>query len=322
MAAALQDAAFMRVVDLRQVRAGDLDLLLAGEVAEWEQKLDWDFRASAELVERFVGMHALTGYALVAANRVAGYVYYVCEERKGLIGDLYVLDEFRTEEAENLLLEPVLETLAAAPWVKRVESQLMMLSRCFERVLPFENNVRVYPRTFMEASLGAVSDLPPKGNHCGVDYHPWSDRFQEDAAGVIASSYRGHIDSDINDQYRSPAGARRFLLNIVQYPGCGTFFQPASGVAMDRKGRLCGICLASLVRHDVGHITQICVGPEVRGKQVGYELLRRSLNALARHGCRRVSLTVTSSNETAIRLYRSVGFEARREFAAYVWDHL
>jgi ribosomal protein S18 acetylase RimI-like enzyme len=322
MAAALQDAAFMRVVDLRQVRAEDLDLLLAGEIEEWAGKLDWDFRGSAELVERFVAMHALTGYALVAANRVVGYVYYVCEERKGLIGDLFVMHEYRTEEAENLLLEPVIETLSAAPWVKRVESQLMMLSRCFDRELPLREHLHVYPRTFMEAPLGAVSDLPPKGNNRGVTYDAWSDRLQDDAAAVIASAYRGHIDSDINDQYRSPAGARRFLLNIVQYPGCGSFFRPASHVAMDRKGRLCGICLASLVRHDVGHITQICVGPEVRGMQVGYELLRRSLRELERHGCRRVSLTVTSANKGAIRLYRSVGFEARREFAAYVWDHL
>jgi ribosomal protein S18 acetylase RimI-like enzyme len=320
--AALSDAVFPRLVDLRQLRPDDLEPLLAEEIEEWGQKLDWDFRGSADLVERFVSMHALTGYGLVAANRVVGYVYYVCEERKGLIGDLYVMPQHRSEETENLLLEPVLERLAEAPWVRRIESQLMMLTRCFDRELPFPECVALYPRTFMEVQLDSIDKLSAKGRDLGVTYHAWTERFQDEAAHLIASAYRGHIDSEINDQYRSASGARRFLLNIVQYPGCGSFFQPASQVAMTAGHRLCGISLASLVRPDVGHITQICVGPEVRGKQVGYELLRRSLLELRRQGCRKATLTVTSANETAIHLYRGMGFVPRRSFAAFVWDGL
>jgi ribosomal protein S18 acetylase RimI-like enzyme len=48
--------------------------------------------------------------------------------------------------------------------------------------------------------------------------------------------------------------------------------------------------------------------------------MRRSLVALAAHGCRSVSLTVTSANESALRLYRQMGFRLRREFFAYVWE--
>lgn len=316
----MSDVALPRVVDLRQIRPEELDALLAEEIGEWQRMLDWDFSGSAELVQRFVAMHALTGYGLVADNRVIGYVYYVSEERKGLIGDLYVMKRYRTEEAENQLLVPVMETMAKASWVKRVESQLMMLSRAFDRAVPYSRNFHLFRRTFMEVDLAFAEGLPVAAGDRGITYHTWNDRCQDDAARVIAEAYRGHIDSDINDQYRSIAGARRFLLNIVQYPGCGTFFQPGSLLAADRSGRTCGVCLASLVRHDVGHITQICVSPGVRGTRTGYELLRRSLLELKRHGCRKVSLTVTSANEVAIRLYESVGFEARRYFAAYVWD--
>lgn len=318
--AALSEAAFPRLVDLRQLRPEDLQPLLDEEIEEWRQSLDWDFKGSSDLVERFVAMHALTGYGLIAANRVVGYVYYVCEERKGLIGDLFVMKRFRTEETENQLLQPVLERLSEAPWVHRIESQLMMLTRSFDRVLPFAEFVRLYPRTFMEIPLDDIERMPHRGRDLGISYQSWTDRFQEEAAQLIAASYRGHIDSDINDQYRSPGGARRFLLNIVQYPGCGTFYRTASQVAMSPGHRLCGISLASLVRHDVGHITQICVGPEVRGRQVGYELLRRSLLELKRQGCRKATLTVTTANETAIRLYLAMGFVPRRSFAAFVWD--
>ena len=172
--AALSDAAFPRVVDLRQLRADDLEPLLAEEIDEWEQKLDWDFRGSSELVERFVSMRALTGYALVAANRVVGYTYYVCEERKGLIGDLYVMEMYRTEAAEDQLLSPVIDTLIQAPWVRRIESQLMMLSRSFDRNLPMSEHASLYPRTFMEISLDGIETLPLLGRNHGITYQTWA----------------------------------------------------------------------------------------------------------------------------------------------------
>lgn len=319
--AALSDAVLPRVVDLRQLRSEDLDELLAEEVREWRNRFDWDFSGSAELVQRFVEMHALTGYALIAANRVAGYVYYVCEERKGLIGDLYVMQRYRTVEAENQLLAPVMETLAGASWVKRVECQLLMLTSPFNRPLPKRDRLAIFPRTYMEVDLADIESLPPRLPN-GIRFHRWADRAQDEAAQVIADAYRGHIDSQINDQYRSSGGARRFLLNIVQYPGCGAFFQPASLIALDGSGKGCGICLTSLVQKEVGHITQICVTQAARGQRIGYELLRESLAELRRGGCRKASLTVTSANENAIALYRSVGFVPRRTFAAYVWDGL
>jgi ribosomal protein S18 acetylase RimI-like enzyme len=90
--------------------------------------------------------------------------------------------------------------------------------------------------------------------------------------------------------------------------------------AFDRlSGRICGICLASLVLPDCGHITQICVAPAVRGTGVGYELLRHSLAALRAAGCRHTSLTVTASNSEAVKLYEDLGFTTVRKFFAYVW---
>ena len=145
--------------------------------------------------------------------------------------------------------------------------------------------------------------------------------MQERAARLIADAYAGHIDSNINDQYRSVAGARRFLLNIVQYPGCGAFFQPGSFLALESdSGELVGMSLASLVASNVGHITQICVLPRARGQGIGYELLRRSMDGLAARGCRKVSLTVTADNTEAVSLYERLGFSIAHSFAAYVWE--
>lgn len=308
------------IVELRRFSAEDLRPVLDQEAASWGRDLDWDFAPSADLVRRFVQMHALSGFTLMQGPRVVGYAYYVCEERKGLIGDLYVMDECRTVETENALLQAVLAELWRTPGVRRVESQLMMLSSAANRTLPYPEWARVYPRDFLAVSLGAVSQYAPR-EHPGLTITHWTANRQDETARLIASAYRGHLDSQINDQYRSPGGARRFLMNIVQYPGCGAFFGPASFAAIDAStGVLHGVSLASLVAPEVGHITQVCVAPSHKGTGLGYELMRRSLLALAAHGCRSASLTVTTANKSAFRLYQAMGFVNRREFAAHVWE--
>ncbi len=300
--------------------------MLDEEVKTWRQLLDWDFGKSADLVRRFVDMRALNGFALVDAGEAAGYAYYVLEEHKGLIGDLFVRDAFRSVENETRLLESILQSLTTAPQVRRIESQLMMCRAT--GALPMPRFLSGFERNFMmlempRAALGPARrwtiPLIPAASRVYVER--WSDQYQEPAAQLIAAAYQGHVDSLINDQYRSVAGARRFLFNIVQYPGCGAFFKPASVAAFDRlTGRICGICLASLVMPYCGHITQICVAPWVRGAGVGYELLRQSLTWLREAGCRKTSLTVTASNREAIKLYEDVGFTTTRKFFAYVWE--
>ena len=80
--------------------------------------------------------------------------------------------------------------------------------------------------------------------------------------------------------------------------------------------------MVSVVAHDAGHITQICVAPSSRGEGVGREILARSLESLREAGCRQASLTVTAANRNAIGLYESMGFTHQRRFAAMVWDHI
>ena len=310
------------LVDLRQIRAEELDPLLGHEIEEWERRLDWDFRPSADLVRRFIRMQALSGYALVSAREVVGYCYYVCEDKKGLVGDIFVRPDFATPENELVLVTAVVRALWATPSVHRIESQLIMLSHIARANLPLATHLKRFKRDFMLADMSMVPSLLPAANP-RVQYEPWQERDTEQAARLIAASYQGHVDSQINDQYRSVAGGRRFLYNIVQYPGCGSFFSAGSFVAQEAvTGRVVGLSLASLVAFDVGHITQICVDPEWKGRRVGYELMRRSLDALLRNGCRKASLTVTSSNEEAIRLYEQLGFRKHDIFEAFVWEGL
>ena len=321
MAARLEPALrHPEIVDLRRLSARDLEPLLAEETAAWQNELEWEFDKSADLVRRFVDLRALNGYGLIDGGEIVGYLYYVVEEGKGLIGDLYIRRAYRTVDRENRLLEAALDAIMASRSIRRIESQLMMLHHAAERPLPHAGCVSVFERNFMRIDLRRAA-LGEGRVRYPMYIEKWSDHYQDTAAQLISSAYTGHVDSRINDQYRSAAGARRFLYNIVQYPGCGAFYRPASYSAFDAgSGRLCGISLASLVAPECGHITQICVSPSVRGTGIGHALLRASLTTLREMGCRSASLTVTAANDDAVELYKRVGFDIARRFSAYVWE--
>jgi len=307
------------LVDLRRISARDLDPLLREEISVWHNDLDWDFEKSADLVRRFVDLRALNGYALLARGHVTGYLYYVLEDNKGLVGDLYLAGPYRSAANEDLLLGAAIDSIMECPPVSRIESQLLMLSHVPGRRLPAAGYACAYDRNFMRIDL-RTADLGAGNVRRPMYLETWADHYHEAASQLIADAYNGHIDGLINDQYRSATGARRFLFNIVQYPGCGTFFRPASFAAFEANGRLCGISLSSLVSQRCGHITQICVSPAVRGTGIGHALLRQSLITLRDMGCQAASLTVTSQNEGAVALYERVGFRTIRRFSAYAWE--
>jgi GNAT superfamily N-acetyltransferase len=308
------------LVDLRTLNARDLDPLLTEEIAAWRDELEWQFDQSASLVRRFVDLRALHGSALLDHGQPTGYLYYVVEDNKALIGDLYLRHSHRTIERENLLLDSAIEAIAQNRQIHRIESQLLMLAHAPGRQLPLAGCATSYDRNFMRIEL-LNARLSEGQVRRRVRIERWNDQHHEAAAHLIAASYADHIDSRINDQYRSIMGARRFLFNIVQFPGCGVFFRPASLAAFDvETGLLCGISLASLVAPESGHITQICVSPEMRGIGLGYELLRQSLTTFRDAGCASASLTVTAENCNAVALYERTGFETVRRFSAYAWE--
>lgn len=305
---------------LDRLRGDDIAPLLAEEVAAWDQALNWDYRPSAELIDRFVRSEQLAGYALLLRGKPIGYVYLVFEDRKTTIGGLFVSAAYRTARNEDLLLEAALAELFKTPGVRRVQAQLMLLDNPMTRPYPRAEWMRRYQREFMQADLSAAAALEPVAPRHAVYFEPWTTLCIDETAGLIARSYEGHVDARINDLYCTPAGSRKFLENIVQYPGCGSFYQSGSFAARDSATRrLVGTIMASVVSPEFGHVTQVCVHPSVQGTGLGYELMRKSMVSMAERGFKRVSLTVTSANP-AIALYRRMGFVERSPFAALVWD--
>ena len=274
------------------------------------------------MVLRYLDSRILPGYAAVNRGRVFGYAFFVYEASKGVIGDLFVTHGTTSngENVESLLLKHSIETLQQSPGIHRAEAQLL-LHPSGSLAGPFvETGFARYPRLFMVADLRNNSE-PLAQLNAEIEIRPWSEEHYQPTAGLITACYRDHVDSQINDQYRSVNGSLRFLHNIVRFPGCGQFDPQSSFVAYNRALRMnVGVILCSRIRDNAGHVTQVCVLPEYRSHGIGDALLHRAALALRGHGLELLTLTVTHVNEGAVHLYERLGFVTKHVFDAFVWE--
>jgi hypothetical protein len=143
---------FVEILDLRHFSSADLRPLLEDEIATWAKLLSWDYSGSAEMILRYMDAKILPGYAAIERGSVFGYSFFVYEQNKGVIGDLFVRDGGRTpnrHEVEERLLTHVIETLQQSPGIHRVEAQLLAHDTG-EVVRPFlQQGFSRHPRVFI-----------------------------------------------------------------------------------------------------------------------------------------------------------------------------
>jgi ribosomal protein S18 acetylase RimI-like enzyme len=312
----------MEILDLRHFGSAELRPLLTQEAEVWEQRMQWDYHSAAEMVLRYLDSKILPGYAAVQDGNVKGYAFFVYEHSKGVIGDVFAHANGRLKQdnLEKTLLRHCIETLQNSPGINRIEAQLL-LHDSGALADPFiEEGFRRYARLFMVAPLRNGVQWP-RETRAEFKVRPWTEADFQPAAQIIIAAYAGHIDSEINDQYRTTTGSLRFLNNIIRFPGCGFFDPQSSFVAVHEPTRtIAGLLLCSRVRNDVGHVTQVCVLPQYRGRNLARAMLAECAGSLRRRNFDMLTLTVTEANAIAGRLYQHMGFETRRVFDAYTWE--
>lgn len=313
----------MEILDLRHFASSDLRPLLEDEIQVWSKLLSWDYSGSAAMILRYVDTKILPGYAALERGRVAGYAFFVYESSKGVIGDLFVANGGRLQDpqaVEEKLMTHVIETLQQSPGVNRIEAQLLLHETGMLAGPFLSQGFHKHRRLFMLRPIPhhgrPAPTVPPE-----IELRPWGEPDYQPAAAVITTSYRGHVDAEINDQYRTLTGSLRFLNNIVRFPGCGAFDAEGSFVAVHKPSKnLVGLILCSRVRHDVGHVTQVCVLPDYRLHHIGEALIACTTGNLSKRNFSMLSLTVTEANSRAVELYLRLGFEKKRVFDAFVWE--
>lgn len=306
------------VIDLRHFRARQLDPLWSEQAAEWRRDLRWDYASTLTLVRQYIESRLLSGYVLTGGGREPlGYGFFIYDSGKGIIGDLYIRPEMRSEARSHRLLEAMLETLQSTPGLQRVEAQIMTYRPAELEAIFRASGFAAHRRKFMFQTIEAMP-VEISASELTARMTPWSGEAMDAAAQLIVEAYNNSVDAEINDHYRTRAGALRFLHNLVRFPGCGFFDTGASWMVMG-PDRLRGLILCSRVMPEVTHITQICVWPGARRQGLGQQLMLQARAALRGSGCQAWSLTVSAENTAALHLYESLGFTPLREFDAYVW---
>ncbi len=314
----------VEILDLRHFSSADLRPLLNQEIDSWGSLLSWDYRSSAEMILRYIDAKILPGYAAVERGNIVGYAFFVYEGSKGVMGDLFVSP--RRSDArliESQMSCHVIETLQQSPGIHRVEAQLLTLQAGHLAAGFIAAGFQRYRRLFLSLVVSGrdAPHIMAMATPEDIMVRRWIEQDYQPAAGVITAAYRGHIDSEINDQYRTHAGSVRFLNNIVRFPGCGVFDAQSSFSAIHRPtNSLVGLILCSRVKDDVGHVTQVCLLPEYRGQRIGENLIASCANSLRGRHFSLLSLTVTEMNERAVSLYKQMGFEEKSAFDAFVWE--
>lgn len=309
----------MQVVYLAEVEPEQLQDIFGQEIQNWHDQLSWDYRPTVELITKCMRSQGLPGYVLKSpAGDIAGYSYYLVGRPVGYIGNLYVRAEFAGAKAYQVLLQRTLRSLTSLGSVQRVECQMFAfnfeLAPLFQQsgFTPLKRHFLTLP---IEKVNGGASGVP---RETGLRVVPWEDRFFTSVAEVVYDSYRGSPDSELCLDYQSPEGCVRFLRNLVDNPGCGTFTGEISYVVLDDSGQLCAVLLTSRIGPETGMIPQLSVRRAFQGKGLGTLLLNTYLQEAKKQGLKRVTLSVSHRNR-AYQLYRRLGFKRTKDFHAFIW---
>ena len=319
-------ASSIEILDLRHFAGVQLQPLLRDEAVRWNRRLHWDYTRAAELLLEHIDGHILPGYVALRRGAITGFAFCVFEAAKAVVGDLYAFNETGSPDnpiCETLLVH-LLELLQATPGIDRIESQLLMFPTGALAEPYRAAGFRSIPRLFMSRTAtktGAPHLASEMWENNHLTLRPWQPSFYDAAADLIHRAYAHHMDANINDQYRTLHGAQRFLHNIIRFPGCGIFAPDLTWALQDRRtNALRGLILASRVRPDTAHITQLCISPEAQHAGLGSSLLAHCITDAAHHGITTLTLTVTEANTGALRLYERNGFETMHHFEAWVWE--
>ncbi len=311
----------MQVVPLSEVKIESAAELFEEEIQCWRSQLFWDYQPAVSLISKYIESRTLPGYGLITATgRVVGYSYYAVSYPIGYVGNVYVRQKSATAQSYGQLLDPTVNSLRSWGRVQRIECQAFSFN-CDLSPLFTRQGFEALPRHFLCRDLTTGKEMSQQRDSASpFRIVNWESRYLEPAAQVVFDSYQSSADYHICRDYQSQQGCLRFLRNLVDSPGCGTFFPETSYLALDSSGRACAVLITSKIGAETGMIPQISVRRDCQGKGIGSQLLGIYFQSAYRLGLKRVALSVTNSNKGAYQLYSRLGFSTTKDFHAFIWD--
>ncbi|MFC2172061.1 hypothetical protein ACFLU6_05450 [Acidobacteriota bacterium] len=113
------------VMPLSRDRLEAFSALLQAEATLWKEKLYWDFTPTTSVIEAAVKINNLPGLIAMAGSDALGYIYWVKQREKAIVGSLFSRPGERNREIDLELLGKSLTRLFGDSTVRRIEGQLL-----------------------------------------------------------------------------------------------------------------------------------------------------------------------------------------------------
>ncbi len=168
-----------------------------------------------------------------------------------------------------------------------------------------------FKRYRMEIDL--EQDLPAPEVALGYRLVPWRSDLLSAHAEAKYLSFRNGIDANVFPCLGEHDGCQRLMREISLKDGFlpGTTWLIATD-GFDQPLEYCGTIQGIRDRSGLGAIQNLGTTPEHRGQGLGRALMLAALAGFRAAGLRRAYLEVTAQNDSAIRLYRRIGFHKSR----------
>jgi GNAT superfamily N-acetyltransferase len=161
--------------------------------------------------------------------------------------------------------------------------------------------IAYYKRYKMEVDL---AHLPPVCLPSGFHWAAWTPQLLDAHADVLFSCFHQEIDSNVFASLSSREGCQCLMSELARKT---SFLADATWLLVGPFGP-CGTVQGARERKGMGAIQNLGILAPHRGQGLGEALLVQALHGFRRCGLPKAMLEVTAQNDTAIRLYRRVGF--------------
>jgi ribosomal protein S18 acetylase RimI-like enzyme len=173
--------------------------------------------------------------------------------------------------------------------------------------------VRYFKRYKMEVELAGLPALElPSDYRCLNWHHGLIDAHAE----VLCQSFFNELDAEVFPSLGDRNGCACLLTEIARKPG---FLPEATWLLIDPNNLPCA-SVQGVMQRGCGAIQNLGVLPSHRGRGLGQAALTLALQGFWRAGAGRALLEVTAGNDSAVRLYRRLGFRSRKTLYKAVPD--
>ena len=162
--------------------------------------------------------------------------------------------------------------------------------------------ITYYKRFRMEIDLDAPREIRPLPD--GFTWIPWEESLLDRHAETKFRCFHGEIDAGVFPSLGDRHGCQRLMREIRRKPG----FLPGATWLIAASSGYVGTIQGVMDHGAIGAIQNVGVIPELRGNGLGRALVERALAGFREAGLRRAYLEVTADNNSAVQLYRGMGF--------------